>query len=98
MSSIAIYVSHISKWFFYVALYMYHKIVCIEKKLIKPFLHSFSLARNSFKQLVDRPTHVEGGILDQLYVRKLDVVDVSLHHPYYSDHDAIVAMFQTLET
>ena len=59
---------------------------------LSPF---FSLAKKSFKQLVNRPTHVEGGKLDQLYVRKLDVVDVSLHHPYYSDHDAIIAMFET---
>ena len=41
---------------------------------------------------MDRPTHIDGGKLDQLYMGKLDIV--FLHHPYYSDQDAIVAMFQ----
>ena len=43
-------------------------------------------------QIIDKPTHIRGNILDHLYVR--DFVDPSwqFHHPYYSDHDGICFM------
>ena len=58
-------------------------------------LKPFRLAGKSFQQLVHQPTHIEGGILDQLYVRNMTTEKVVLHHPYYTDHDAVLAMLET---
>ena len=52
------------------------------------------LASVSFDQLVNQPTHIEGGIIDHLYVRKVKTVKTFLHHPYYSDHDGVLALFK----
>ena len=46
-------------------------------------------------QIVNRPTHIEGGILDHLYVRQVETVKTFLHHPYCTDHDGILALFKT---
>ena len=48
----------------------------------------------SFDQLVDQPTHLEGGILDHLYIRKVTNVKTLLHHPYCTDHDCVLALLQ----
>ena len=48
-----------------------------------------SLASFGFVQLIDKPTHVEGNILDHLYVKEVEIAGWQLHHPYYSGHDAI---------
>ena len=48
-----------------------------------------ALASLGFVQLIDKPTHIEGHILDHMYVRDVDIAGWQLHHPYYSDHDAI---------
>ena len=42
-----------------------------------------------FKQLVQSPTHEEGGILDHAYVKSKSLHHVFLHWPYYSDHAAV---------
>ena len=42
-----------------------------------------------FAQIIDRPTHKDGNILDHVYVRNVKISEWQLHHPYYSDHDAI---------
>ena len=47
------------------------------------------MAAQGFQQLVDKPTHIKGNILDHLYVRDLENPSWKFHHPYYSDHDAI---------
>ena len=68
--------------------------ICQVWSTLTSWLNFLRLAKSSFRGFIDQPTHIEGGKLDHLFVRKLDVVDVQLHHPYYSDHDAIIAMFQ----
>ena len=52
----------------------------------------FRLLDLGFNQLVDQPTHIEGNMLDHLYCRHIKTVKVFLHHPYYSDHDSVMAL------
>ena len=56
-------------------------------------LHSISSALSSldFKQIVSEATHIEGGHLDQIYVRGVENAEVELYSPYYTakDHDAL---------
>ncbi len=49
-----------------------------------------------FEQYVKEPTHLQGNMLDQFFgkVKKLHCVNCFLHCPYYSDHDAVCAIFQ----
>jgi len=43
-----------------------------------------------FKQLVNHPTHVEGGLLDHVYIRRSNLeTQVQINFPFYSDHAAI---------
>ena len=44
-----------------------------------------------FKQMVDGPTHIEGGLLDHVYMRGKPPFDLQVHadFTYYSDHAAI---------
>ena len=50
------------------------------------------LSRLQFKQLVGRATHLDGHILDQVYVPETTSyqVDIKHHYCYYSDHDGIL--------
>ena len=50
------------------------------------------LSRLEFKQMVGRATHLDGHILDHVYVpqAKSTSVDIKHHHVYYSDHDGIL--------
>ena len=50
------------------------------------------MASKGFKQYIDMPTHRDGHILDHMYVREIEMHGWLLHHPYYSDHDAICLM------
>ena len=44
----------------------------------------------SFKQIVQSPTHKEGGLLDHAYMKRLSwEPEVHLKFPYYTDHAAI---------
>ena len=48
-----------------------------------------------FKQLVQEATHIKGGLIDHVYIRKIgtsESVDCSLYSPYYCaiDHDALL--------
>ena len=58
-----------------------------------------SLYDRGFVQLVTEPTHVKGNILDHIYVRSCPNVKMrrplyKLHHPYYSDHEAVLLMLK----
>lgn len=45
---------------------------------------------HGFKQQVDHPTHIEGGLLDHIYHKGLSwEPKVDLQFPYYSDHSLI---------
>ena len=51
------------------------------------------LEKKSFTQLVDRPTHICGGLIDQIYVSKSLLEKnpyFSQRCVYFSDHDEIV--------
>ena len=51
------------------------------------------LKKKNFTQLVDRPTHICGGLLDQIYVNPSLLKKNPFHSQrclYYSDHDEIV--------
>ena len=47
------------------------------------------MANKGFSQIIDKPTHKDGHILDHLYLRDVEIAEWRFHHPYYSDHDAI---------
>ena len=47
------------------------------------------MANNGLLQIIDKPSHKDGNILDHVYVRGIEFADWQFHHPYYSDHDAI---------
>lgn len=47
------------------------------------------MANNGFSQIIDKPTHKDGHILDHCYLRDVEIAEWRFHHPYYSDHDAI---------
>ena len=54
-----------------------------------------ALENYGFKQLVTESSHIQGGHIDQVYVREVDCplrVDVTLYSPYYcsKDHDALL--------
>ena len=53
---------------------------------------TFHLKRLKYTQLVNHATHLDGHILDQVYTSHANsnLLDVKLHHVYYSDHDAIL--------
>ena len=50
------------------------------------------LTKAGFQQIVNRPTHIKGNMLDHMYIRGITVKNHDLHHPHYSDHDAICAV------
>ena len=47
-----------------------------------------SILSKGFRQLVQFPTHEQGGIIDHVYVRSSIKVGLQDHWPYYSDHCA----------
>ena len=47
------------------------------------------VSNHGFCQLVNTPTHEEGGLLDHVYIKSLVNHKVHLHWPYYSDHAAL---------
>ena len=47
------------------------------------------MAVDGFSQIIDKPTHKDGNILDHVYVRGIEIANWQFHHPYYSDHDAM---------
>ena len=48
------------------------------------------ITSNGFKQIVMDPTHIEGGLLDHVYIRRIPFEPhVYLNFPFYSDHAAV---------
>ena len=61
-----------------------------------------TLYEKGFVQLVKEATHIQGHILDHVYVRASQNVAIKkplhqLHYPYYSDHEAILLMLSKNE-
>ena len=53
------------------------------------------LKENSFTQLVNEPTHIEGNLLDQAHVRDVKNINkysVEIFSKYYTDHKCIAIM------
>ena len=48
------------------------------------------------ENLVTQPTHDKGRIIDHFYVPKdlKDKFKLTIHSPYYSDHDALCVKFE----
>ena len=60
-----------------------------------------SLHKQGFVQLVKEATHIEGNILDHVYVRPCKNIKIlqplyELHYPYYSDHEAVLVMIKRI--
>ena len=53
---------------------------------------SHYLSRSEFKQMVSRATHLDGHILDHIYVQEArsNLIEIKHHHVYYSDHDGML--------
>ena len=52
---------------------------------------SVFLEEMGFSQLVDKATHIQGRIIDHIYINSIQVVlDFERYSPYYSDHDALL--------
>ena len=52
-------------------------------------IQTYTAFINRMNEIIDKPTHKDGHILDHLYLRDIDIAEWKFHHPYYSDHDAI---------
>ena len=51
--------------------------------------------QNSFQQLVQEPTHLEGNIIDQALIKddaKINSYKATLHTKYFTDHRAIAVL------
>ena len=63
--------------------YMSQKDNCVIKKLYEI----------GFRQLVLRPTHMAGGLLDHIYTNaSTDNIMIQQQSPYFSDHDILFAL------
>ena len=54
------------------------------------------LSRLKFTQMVNRATHLDGHILDHVYVPQTKATQTKIkhHYVYYSDHDGILVKLQ----
>ena len=52
---------------------------------------SMFLEEMGFSQLVEEASHIQGRIIDHIYINcKGAVIDIERYSPYYSDHDALL--------
>ena len=61
------------------------------------------LTNNNFKLITDEATHIEGGYIDQAYIKDEENLFLSpkleRYSPYYSDHDALcITLKRKIET
>ena len=58
------------------------------------------LIEKGFRQIVKEATHINGGHIDQVYLRSKNIsAEVELHSPYYTakDHDALCILLQEVD-
>ena len=48
-----------------------------------------AMTANNFIQVINKATHIKGHTLDHMYIRNIEWFEWQLHHPYWTDHDAI---------
>ena len=49
------------------------------------------LERKGFLQVIKEATHIEGRVIDQVFINRRDlIIELQRYSPYYSDHDAIL--------
>ena len=50
------------------------------------------MSKLQYSQMINRATHLDGRILDHVYIKntKKDWVDIKHHYVFYSDHDGII--------
>ena len=58
------------------------------------------MKRLGFKQLVDKPTHIEGRTIDLVFAYDPDEIQapsygVKLQSPYFTDHDIVYVFFRS---
>ena len=52
------------------------------------------LERQGFSQLMKESTHVQGRVIDHIYVNdEARVLEIERFSPYYSDHDGLLVSF-----
>ena len=53
-----------------------------------------SLMKNGFRKILERPTHIQGGHIDQIYwmdrTKSFNDPQVEIYSPYWTDHDALL--------
>ena len=52
---------------------------------------SLYLERQGFSQVIEEATHIQGRVIDHVYVNRKDIIiELQRYSPYYSDHDALL--------
>ena len=52
---------------------------------------SHYLERQGFSQVIEEATHMQGRVIDHVYVNRKDIIiELQRYSPYYSDHDALL--------
>ena len=60
-----------------------------DKKKLDPVITK--ICSNGFAQIIDFPTHIDGGVLDHVYIRKPTIkTETEISFPFYTDHAAIL--------
>ena len=53
--------------------------------------------QNNLVQLIEEPTHIEGRIIDHMWVSKnLPKLELTLQYPYYTQHKSFIVKFQQI--
>ena len=59
-----------------------------------------SLIQQGFSQIVDKATHVMGGLIDHAYWKDISdrwyEPEIETFSPYYSDHDAVLVTLKRI--
>ena len=51
-----------------------------------------------FNQLINQPTHIEGHILDQAYLKGTVVASAETHSKYYTDHKGLAMIIKNFKS
>ena len=67
---------------------------CVNKHPTHPI--KVFLEKLKFVQLIEKPTHIDGGVLDHVYLLRKEpqTLETKMKGCYYSDHDKNVILFE----